>query len=155
MFGWQLHINIYLHCVCVCVFGFNVAFNNFSVVSRRCLVATGSSMLTYSAASLKYHVPDPWHDTTPSHIILTLGRQVLAPPRKSSAKRGAARDLPFPGADTLPSYRGRLFTCKFDFLITSELIQTVTSNPWPPVPRSRHSTNWAIRAGYLHVKLIF
>ena len=27
-------------------FGFNVAFNNFSVISRRCLVATGSSVLT-------------------------------------------------------------------------------------------------------------
>ena len=24
----------------------------------------------YSAASLKYHAPDTWHDTTPSHIIL-------------------------------------------------------------------------------------
>ena len=33
--------------VCVCVFGFNVAFNNFSVISRRCLVVTGSSMLTF------------------------------------------------------------------------------------------------------------
>ena len=32
---------------CVCVFGFNVAFNNFSVISQRCLVATGSSMLTF------------------------------------------------------------------------------------------------------------
>ena len=27
----------------------------------------------YSAASLKYHVPDTWHDTTSSHIIMTLG----------------------------------------------------------------------------------
>ena len=34
-------------CVCVCVFGFNVAFSNFSVISRRCLVATGSSVLTF------------------------------------------------------------------------------------------------------------
>ena len=33
--------------MCVCEFGFNVAFNNFSVISRRCLVATGSSMLTF------------------------------------------------------------------------------------------------------------
>ena len=72
--------------VCVCVFGFNVAFNNFSVMSWRCLVATGSSMLTYSAASLKYHVPDTWHDTTPSHIILTLGGSVLALPRKSECQ---------------------------------------------------------------------
>ena len=34
-------------CVCVCVFGFNIAFNNFSVISRQCLVAAGSSMLTF------------------------------------------------------------------------------------------------------------
>ena len=33
--------------MCVCVFGLNVAFNYFSVISRRCLVATGSSMLTF------------------------------------------------------------------------------------------------------------
>ena len=33
--------------VCACVFGFNVAFNNFSVILRRCLVATGSSVLTF------------------------------------------------------------------------------------------------------------
>ena len=37
----------------------------------------------YSAASLKDHAPDTSHDTTPSHIILTLGRPVLALPRKS------------------------------------------------------------------------
>ena len=30
-----------------CLFRFNVAFNNFSVISRRCLVATGSSMLIF------------------------------------------------------------------------------------------------------------
>ena len=36
----------------------------------------------YSAASLTYHAPNTWHDTTPSHIILTLGRPVLALPRK-------------------------------------------------------------------------
>ena len=34
-------------CVCACVFGFNITFNNFSVISRRCLVATRSSMLTF------------------------------------------------------------------------------------------------------------
>ena len=33
--------------VCCCLFGFNVAFNNFSVISRRCLVASGSSVLTF------------------------------------------------------------------------------------------------------------
>ena len=40
----------------------------------------------YSAASLKYHVPDTCHDITPSHIILTLGRTVLALPRKSECQ---------------------------------------------------------------------
>ena len=73
----------------------------------------------YSAASLKYHAPDTWHDTTPSHFILTLGQPVLALPRKSEcqersnkyhfewlwyvAARDRTQDLPFPGADTLPT----------------------------------------------------
>ena len=35
--------------LCVCVFGFNVAFNNFSVISRRFMVVAGSSMLTFIA----------------------------------------------------------------------------------------------------------
>ena len=66
----------------------------------------------YSAVSLKYHVPDTWHDTTLSHIILTLGRPVLALPRKSecqarctgtifydfSMSRDRTRDIPFPEA---------------------------------------------------------
>ena len=62
---------------CVCVFGFNFAFNKLD----RELNAH-----FYSAASLKYHVPDTWHDTTPSHIILTLGWPVLALPRKSECQ---------------------------------------------------------------------
>ena len=65
----------------------------------------------YSAASLKYHAPDTWHDTTPSHIILTLGWPVLALLCKSecqaslwyAAARDRTRDLPFPEADTLPT----------------------------------------------------
>ena len=32
----------FLSIVCVCVFGFNVAFNIFSVISRRCSFASGS-----------------------------------------------------------------------------------------------------------------
>ena len=32
---------------CCCLFGFNVAFNNFSVISRRFPVVTGSSVLTF------------------------------------------------------------------------------------------------------------
>ena len=47
----------------------------------------------YTAASRKYHVPDIWHDTTPSHIILTLGRPVLAFTVNLSAKRGAASSI--------------------------------------------------------------
>ena len=73
-------------CVCVCVFGFNVAFNNFSVITTVSGCDRALSAHFYSAASLKYHVPDTWHDTTPSHIILTLGRPVLALPRKSECQ---------------------------------------------------------------------
>ena len=40
----------------------------------------------YSAASLKYHAPETSHDTTPSHIILKLGRPVLALARKSECQ---------------------------------------------------------------------
>ena len=32
---------------CCCLFGFNVVFNKFSVISRRCLVATGSSVFAF------------------------------------------------------------------------------------------------------------
>ena len=34
-------------CLLACLFWFNVALNNFSVISRWCLVATGSPMFTY------------------------------------------------------------------------------------------------------------
>ena len=91
--------------ICYCLFGFNVAFNNFSVTSRRCLtfnnfsvisrqclVAIGSSMLTFIVLPhWSINVPDTWHDTTPSHIILTLGGPVQA--LSLSAKRGAASTI--------------------------------------------------------------
>ena len=86
----------------------------------------------YSAASLKYHVPDTWHDTTPSHIILTLGQPVLALPRKSECQ---ARS----------SYSSTIF---YDFGMSGPGIETVTS--W--VPQRGHSTNWAIGAGELPLK---
>ena len=47
----------------------------------------------YSAASLKYHAPDTCHESTPSHIILTLGRPVLALPESLRAKHGAASTI--------------------------------------------------------------
>ena len=47
----------------------------------------------YSAASLKYHAQDTWHDTTLRHIVLTLCRPVLALTCKSDSKRGAASTI--------------------------------------------------------------
>ena len=38
-----------------CLFGFNVAFNNFSVISQLCLVVTVSSMLTFIVLRLLPH----------------------------------------------------------------------------------------------------
>ena len=70
----------------MCLFLLNVAFNNCSVISRQCLVATGSNAHFFSTASLKYHGPDTWHDTTSSHTILILGRPVLALPCKSECQ---------------------------------------------------------------------
>ena len=63
----------------------------------------------------KYHALGTWHDTTLSHIIMTLGRPVLTLSRKSECQaksilttlecrgRDRIRDLPFPEADTLPT----------------------------------------------------
>ena len=50
------------------------------------LVATERSVLTFIVLphwSIMPQTPDTWHDTTPSHIIVTLPRPVLAHPRKS------------------------------------------------------------------------
>ena len=44
----------------------------------------------YIGASLKYHVPDTQHDTTLSHIILTLGRPVLGLPHKSECQASSS-----------------------------------------------------------------
>ena len=70
---------------CCCLFEFNIDFNKFSVISRCIWLRQGVQYL-YSAVSLMYHAPDTWHDTTPSHIILTLGRPVLVLPRKSECQ---------------------------------------------------------------------
>ena len=59
---------------------FQQFFNHITMVSG-CDMELNAHF--YSGASLKYHAPDTWHDTTPSHIILTLGRPVLTLPRKS------------------------------------------------------------------------
>ena len=63
----------------------------------------------YSATSLKCHGPDTWHYITPSYIILTLGRLVLALARKSECQGGAACNilndfgLSRPGNETMTS----------------------------------------------------
>ena len=75
----------------------------------------------FSTASLKYRSPDTWYDTTSSHVILILRRPVLALPHKSEYQ-----------ASTI--------------LITL-VYYGPGSNPWPPIPRSRHSTNWPSDAG--------
>ena len=59
--------------------GLNVAFNNLSVISRRCLDVTGSSMLTFRLLPHWNIMPQTlWHDIPPCHTILTLSWPVLA-----------------------------------------------------------------------------
>ena len=61
-----------------------------SVISRRCLVVTGSSMLTFIVlphCGIRSQTLLP--DTTSSHIILTPERPVLALPRKSECQAGS------------------------------------------------------------------
>ena len=65
----------------------------FSHITTVCGCHRELSAHFYSAVSLKYYAPDTWHDTTPSHIILTLGRPVLALPLSLSAKRGATSTI--------------------------------------------------------------
>ena len=102
-----------------CLFWFNVTFNNFSVISRWCLVATGSSMLTFIVLPHWSIMPQALDMIPHNHIILTLGRPVLALPHKSECQARCSqyyfqwlwyatvldqtRDLPFPKADTLPT----------------------------------------------------
>ena len=77
-----------------CEFGVNVAFNNFSVISRRCLVVTGSSMLTFIVlphwsimSQILDMIPHPvtlsWHWVDQSKLY----------PVNLSAKRGAASTI--------------------------------------------------------------
>ena len=81
------------------------------------------SRMTFEAC-----LPDTWQDTTPSHIILTLGRPVLALPRKSE-----------PSEEQLVPF------------LTTLVCRGPGSNPWPPVPQSGHTTYWATGAGNLSV----
>ena len=71
------------------LFGFNIVFNNLSVISRQWEL----NALFYSAASLWYQVLDTLLHTTPSHITLTPGRPVLALHQNLSAKLGATTTI--------------------------------------------------------------
>ena len=65
--------------LCVCVFGFKRRFQqSFSHITTVSGCDRELNAHFYSAASLKYHVPDTWHDITPSHIILILGQPVTS-----------------------------------------------------------------------------
>ena len=79
---------------CCWLFRFNVVFNNFSVITRRCLVATGSSMLTFIVLphwSIKPQTLDMIQQ------LVTLSRQWVDQsylyPVSLSAKQGAASTI--------------------------------------------------------------
>ena len=85
---------------CCCLFGFNVAFNNFSVISRRCLVATRSSMLTVIVLPHWRIMPQALnmipHSVPSEEQVVPFLTTLLF------AARDWTHDLPFPEADTLP-----------------------------------------------------
>ena len=71
-------------CICLFVCSGLTLLSTLSVISRRCLVVTGSSMLTFIVlphCGIRSQTLLP--DTTSSHIILTPEQPVLDLPRKS------------------------------------------------------------------------
>ena len=76
--------------VCLFVCSGLTSLSTLSVISRRCLVVTGSSMLTFIVLPhgvIRSQTLLP--DTTSSHIILTPTRPVIALPRKSECQVGS------------------------------------------------------------------
>ena len=82
----------------------------------------------YSVASLKYHAPDIWHDTTPSHIIMTLEWPVPALPP----------NVWVPSEEQLVPF------------LMALVCRGLGLNLWPPVPRNGHSTDWSTGASSLY-----
>ena len=79
-------------CLFVCLFVCSglTSLLTLSVISRRCLVVTGSSMLTFIVlphCGIRSQTLLP--DTTSSHIILTPERPVLVLPRKFECQAGS------------------------------------------------------------------
>ena len=73
--------------VCLFVCSGLTSLSTLSVISRRCLVVTGSSMLTFIVlphCGIRSQTLLP--DTTSSHILLTPERPVLVLPRKSECQ---------------------------------------------------------------------
>ena len=88
---WQ---NYQRFCLFVCLFWFNVAFNNVSVISRQCLVATGGSVLTFivmphwsimpqTLDMMQHPLTLSWHWVDQSKLY----------PTSLSAKRGTASTI--------------------------------------------------------------
>ena len=107
---------------CVCLFVL-VTFNNFSVISLRCLVATGSSMLSYIVLPHWSIMPQTL-DMIPHPVTLSwhwVNQSELYP-------------VWVPSEEQLVPF------------LTTLVCQGPGSNPWPPAPQSRHSTEWAAGA---------
>ena len=121
MLNWaSLHVLLF-----VCS-GLSSIATNVSVISVTTVSGCDRELNVhfYSAASLKHHAPDTWHDTTLIYIILTLGSPVLVLPPTVWVPREE---------QLVP------------FLITLAY-RCPGSNPWPPVPRST-STDLATATG--------
>ena len=79
------------------------SLSTLSVILRRCLVVTGSSMLTFIVlphCGIRSQTLLP--DTTSSHIILTPERPVLALPRKSEWGATSTIVNDFGGSNPVP-----------------------------------------------------
>ena len=85
---WLFFMSIDLDCLSVC--SGLTSLSTLSVISRQCLVVTGSSMLTFIVlphCGIRSQTLLP--DTTSSHIIRTPERPVLVLPRRSECQAGS------------------------------------------------------------------
>ena len=109
------------------MFWFNVAFNNFSVISRRCLVVTRSSVLTFIVL-LHCSIMPQTLDMIPHPVTLIYSDNGYTSPTSTL-------QVWVPSEEQLVPFLAAL-VCRCPEL-----------NPCPPVPQSGHSTYWATRAG--------
>ena len=105
----------------VCLFWFNVAFNNDSVISWRCLDATGSSMLTFIVLPHWSIMPQTL-DMIPHPVTLSWHW--------------------VDHSTRMPVY---IHVCST--ILTTLVCRGPGLNPWPSVAGSGHSTDWATGAG--------